>query len=126
MEDWPTLNRAQLDSIRRLGKAANRDLIVELGGTFLSEFPQRKALMQAAIDAGNAQSLELEAHSLLGICGHLGADKMIQLCERLERCGRDVAMASASTILDELVQEQQRFVTALRAYQSELAEPPKG
>ena len=119
MEEWPTLNRAQLDSMRRLGKAANRDLVVELCETFISEYPRRQALMQSAINTCNAKALEIEAHSLLGICGHLGADRMIQLCERIERCGREASLGNADQMLNELSAEHARFVLALAAYQKE-------
>jgi HPt (histidine-containing phosphotransfer) domain-containing protein len=119
------LNRAQLESMRNLGKAANRDLVVELTDTFIKEYPRRQASMQSAIAQQNAKLLEIEAHSLLGICGHVGADRMIQLCERVERCGREQSFINADEMLNDLSAEHGRFLAALIAYRNEQGIGPR-
>lgn len=90
--DLPTLER-----LRELEIEGEPSLVAELVGEFLTRVPQRLARMRAALEAGDAAALELEAHSLVGSCGALGVLRMRTSCQDLEALAHQGKLGPAAT-----------------------------
>jgi HPt (histidine-containing phosphotransfer) domain-containing protein len=56
----------------------------ELVEVFLTTGAQRLGKLREAINAGDAPAVQMNAHSLRGSCGNLGAMAMAQICAELE------------------------------------------
>ena len=79
-------------------------LMDEVVATFLRIAPARLAAIRKAAK-GNAAMLEREAHSFLGSCGNIGAQRMAELCARLEVLGRSGSTEGAPEIARTLEEE---------------------
>jgi HPt (histidine-containing phosphotransfer) domain-containing protein len=91
-----------LDKLRRLGgEALVRDVIV----IFLDTVPARMAAARAAVERGDVASLKLAAHTMRGSCGQLGAVRMRELCERVERAASTLDLAASAHLLDAMERE---------------------
>jgi CheY-like chemotaxis protein/HPt (histidine-containing phosphotransfer) domain-containing protein len=73
-------------------------LVADVVSVFLRETPDRIERIQAALKSGDLPGLESAAHGLKGSAGAVGAQRLAQLCEAIERHGRerDAADCSAS------------------------------
>ncbi len=81
------------------GRAAVLDRLVAL---FLQTTPVRLATLRAAISAGEAKSVQLEAHALKGSLGIFGATTAAAAAQRLEALGRDDNLAGGAQAADDL------------------------
>jgi response regulator RpfG family c-di-GMP phosphodiesterase len=86
------------------------ELIRALVGVFDADRETLVGAIRAAVDAGDANALERAAHTIKGALGVFGAEPSRARAERMERMGRDGAVAEAAAELDELAAE----VDALR------------
>jgi PAS domain S-box-containing protein len=87
---------------------------------FLEDSPNIMAQVESAIAAGDARSLETNAHSLKSSSKMMGAMRVSALCKELEFMGRDKALAGAGDRLRALSAEFEIAKAAL------LAERPPG
>jgi two-component system sensor histidine kinase/response regulator len=82
---------------------------------FLEDFPTRLAVLQDALQHGDAGTLTRVAHELNSSSGNLGARKMRQLCVELQALGRAKDLTKAGALLTQLVGEfelvRQRLMT---------------
>ena len=94
----PTL---KLDlALSRVG--GDRQLLAELAGLFLGEFPGLLDKLRVAVAQGDAQDVETHAHSLKGSAANFGADRTSGYALHLEQMGRERDLAGASDILSAL------------------------
>lgn len=80
---------AKLDcavALERLGGDA--ELLREVAGLFLEEYPLLMDEIQAAAMTGDADSLQRAAHSMKGSVSNFGADEVYQAAFTLEKLGR--------------------------------------
>ncbi len=98
----PVVDLPTLDRLRELQSEHEPSLVAELVEEFLTRVPQRLARMRAALAAGDAEALELEAHSLVGSCGALGVLRMRVSCQGLEVLAQRRHLAHAATALEEV------------------------
>jgi HPt (histidine-containing phosphotransfer) domain-containing protein len=98
--DLPTLER-----LRELESEHEPSLVAELVGEFLTRVPQRLARMRAALAAGDAAGLELEAHSLVGSCGALGVLRMRVSCQGLEALAHQGTLGPAAASLEQVARD---------------------
>jgi HPt (histidine-containing phosphotransfer) domain-containing protein len=80
-------------ALERLG--GDEDLLREIAGLFLEEYPSLLAEIHAAIVAGDARRLERSAHTLKGSVANFGAEMAQQAALRLEQIGRSERLAEA-------------------------------
>jgi HPt (histidine-containing phosphotransfer) domain-containing protein len=89
------------------------DLLHQLIELFLTDAPARMARMREAIARADWRALGDYAHSLKGSCGTLGALRMAELCDWLERHDHRAAAAAAEMACEELAMQYERVRTAL-------------
>ena len=85
------LNKAL--ALERLG--GDEELLQELAGLFLEEYPALIDKLRAAIDAQDAHAIERAAHSLKGSVGNFGAERAHRAALDLEMIGRNGNVADA-------------------------------
>jgi HPt (histidine-containing phosphotransfer) domain-containing protein len=86
------------------------ELLREVVGLFLDDYPQSLELIRAAVAAGDQSSLEQHAHSLKGSVSTFGAQEAFDAALALEKQGRTGDLTSAPEGLRRL----EDALTALR------------
>ncbi len=109
----PLLDRARLDSLRKLGETAGKPILPTLLETYLAETPRRLARMREAVDRADAPDLTFVAHSLKGISAQMGVVQVAELCAEVERRGKDADLGGAAALLAELEGAVERVVPLL-------------
>jgi HPt (histidine-containing phosphotransfer) domain-containing protein len=99
------------------------DLVRFLVDSFLARAPDRVTALCAACDAGDAEAVEDQAHSLKGAAGTLGATAVMDACDRLERDARDGEMPDAVIDVSTLRRELDHVTVRLRDVISEHYSP---
>jgi HPt (histidine-containing phosphotransfer) domain-containing protein len=89
------------------------DLLSQLIDLFLADAPARLAKMRDAIARADWVALGDYAHSLKGSCATLGALRMAELCDWLERHDHTGGAAGAATACEELAMQYERVRAAL-------------
>jgi HPt (histidine-containing phosphotransfer) domain-containing protein len=101
--DW-----SQVQELRELQEPNEPDIVAELIATFLEDSELRMTRLLAAADAGDANTVIREAHTVKGNAALFGAEKLRGDAERVER-GAALDLAAALP-----------FVTEMRASLSEV------
>jgi two-component system sensor histidine kinase/response regulator len=91
------------------------DIIPRLIEIFLETAPRDLEKASAAVCSSHATDLEEAAHKLKGSCGNLGAMRLRDLCQRLEKLGRDGTLQAAPELLASIEEEFGRVRTELVA-----------
>jgi PAS domain S-box-containing protein len=94
----------------------NRDLLRELVGIFVEDYPRHVERMKAALVEGDARGLSMAAHSLKGSASNLAAGQIAAAAKRLEMMGHAGSLAGAGRTVSELEAELAR----LKAYAQKL------
>jgi CheY-like chemotaxis protein len=81
--------------------------------SFLVDVPHHIDQLSDQVTAGNYDTVAQLAHSLLGIAGNLGADRMATLSRRLEDGARAERLDDARDILRQLDEEYREVATSL-------------
>ena len=82
------------------------DFLVELIGDYVEDSTARVARMRQAFNAGDAETLTLEAHTLKSSSASLGAETLSALAKRLEDMGRD---GDLSALADDVARFEEQF-----------------
>jgi signal transduction histidine kinase/CheY-like chemotaxis protein len=95
---------------------ADPELLAEVAGLFVAEYPQLLAGMDTALARGDRRALEGTAHSLKGAVANFGARAAVEAAERIERLSRagdlaDIGEAIA-LLQDELARIRPSFIEA--------------
>jgi CheY-like chemotaxis protein len=97
------------------GVGGDRNLLRELAGVFLTEYPKWLAQIRSALAAGNSREVHLAAHTLKGTLSTFGAKAGQEAAFRLEMMGRQDNLTSAREAWDVLEEEMKRLQPALAA-----------
>ncbi len=92
------------------------DLLREVVGLFLEEYPKTMDEIRAAIDGGDPRRLNLAAHSLKGSVGNFGARSTFDAALRLEMMGKDRELGGAEAVYSFLAEEMERLGKALEEF----------
>ena len=76
------------------------DIIGELVDSFEVEARERTTRIAAALVANNHKSLNEEAHALKSLAGSFGAPRLMEMCAKLEKTGREGIAADDPIPLD--------------------------
>ena len=115
MVDRQPLNVAE--ALQRIG--GDEELLREIAGLCLDEYPKLLSEIRAAIGARNAKDLEHGAHTMKGVVSNFAAETTRQAAFTLEMIGRSGDLKDAGTALAELEK-------ALRALHPELEKLARG
>lgn len=88
------LNKAL--ALERLG--GDEELLQELAGLFLGEYPAVLENIRKAIDAQDAPGVERAAHALKGSVGNFGAEQAHRAALELEMSGRSGDLVKAQRL----------------------------
>ena len=101
------------DALERF--AGDREFLDELLGDFQTQAIDILAAIRDAIDAGNADALRYQAHTLKGAAANLGANALAAAAFELEKMGKEGALESAGEAFNRLSAERERLETYLVA-----------
>ena len=104
--DW-----SRLESLRELQVEGDPDVVVQVIAMFQEDSVTRLARAREAFAGRDGQSLKLEAHSLRGTAGLIGAERLRETAEAVERS----AESGWSPALGLLVDAMAGAVAAVRA-----------
>lgn len=84
------------------------DLMREIIDLFLTDYRERLMAIQSALDRQDAADLHLQAHSLKGSAGAIGAGRVAAAAATVEHLARDGALEDAApaclTVEEQLIQ----------------------
>ena len=99
----------------------DRELLSEMAGVFLDEYPLLLVTMQDALSHGNAQTLTYAVHTLKGSVANFAASRVFEAALKLEKIGRQGNLSQAKTALAELEAELARLAPLLTSLKMEAA-----
>jgi two-component system, sensor histidine kinase and response regulator len=104
-------------NLQSIVDAGMGDIIPRLIEIFLETAPLDIEKAVVAVRSSQAADLEEAAHKLKGSCGNLGAARLRDLCQQLEKLGRDGSLQNAPELLaaaeDEFARVRTELVAAL-------------
>ena len=81
------------------------ELLREVVGLFLEEYPKTMTEIRAAIEEGDPHRLNRAAHALKGSVGNFGGRKAFDAALRLEMMGKDNNLGGADLVFSSLAEE---------------------
>ena len=108
--DAPDWDRA----LGRLG--GDRELLEEIIGLFLGEWPRWKLEMGDALADWDAARLRRLAHTIKGSLSQFGAQAAVDAAYHLEKLGQDANLAEAQQAWAELAERVERLLAALAGF----------
>jgi PAS domain S-box-containing protein len=109
------LDHARLEHLRTMQDDSQPSLVRELIDMFLADSGGHVARMSDALHAGQASALRALAHRFLSMTQNIGARRLSDLCQEVERLAKAEQLDTAQRLLLEVVQERDRVHTALAA-----------
>jgi len=108
----PVLDDRLVNGLRELG------LLEEVSQAFLEEWPSRFDSLRDAVEAGQFDRVEREAHALKGSSATIGAARIAFVFAQIEQMGEDKRLDGARLELTRLAMEMQAlkkaFAVAIR------------
>ena len=96
----PTMLLDRSAALERIG--GDEDLLKEIAGLFLAEYPVLIEGIRVALERGDAEALERSAHNLKGSVANFEARPAVEAALRLEAMGRNRNLDRAWSALTEL------------------------
>ncbi len=94
--------------------------MVAIVDCYLEDAPEQLEQMQEAIAQGDAEELQMKAHSLKSSSGSFGANVFAQMCKELESMGRDASLEGAAELLSRAMAEYQRVDAAINEFKNKI------
>ena len=94
----------------------DEELLKRLLIMFMDEFPRRLAELVQATEDHNFADLHAQAHSLKGVTGNLGAEKIHQLAARLEKISNDENDTACAALIADIRLAGEEFIEAAATY----------
>jgi CheY-like chemotaxis protein len=101
-----------IEELSKIQGSGDADLFSELADQFLQQMPAWLRELEAAARGGDTRQVRRQAHRLLGLCRQIGAERMAELCARLEKLREG---AEESELVEGISQLQLEFEAAYRA-----------
>jgi len=110
----PALDQDALERLRDLF-GENADAFLEnMGNIFLEESSKQLASIATAIEQKDPERMKLEAHTLNGSCGAIGAYNLAEICREMEILGRAEMTEGALELLDKMYVEYEQVKLELK------------
>ena len=91
--------------LTNLVEMCGADIIVEIIDLFIAKTPRRLESLREAVEQANILKIKSEAHGLKGSSANIGAEKIVGLCEELERLTKKTIPANASELVAQMIKE---------------------
>jgi two-component system, sensor histidine kinase and response regulator len=112
----PVIDEAVLAELREYQNPGEPDFVTELIGIFTEDLTDRLAQINAGLQAGDASRVRRAAHALKGASGELGAQRMHEICSRMELSAAVGSIAVAPAMFRELKAEAIHVRAALETH----------
>ncbi len=99
------LDYGRLEQLQTLARRSDAGIFTRLLMSFVEEVPLRLGRLRDAARNHEAKALFEIAHSLKGISGNLGANRMTELCQELQVMGHEGAMDDAPFLVGQVEEE---------------------
>ena len=109
------LDHGRLEHLRTMQDDSQPTLVRELIDMFLAESGGQVDRLAEALHMRNAATLRALAHRFLSMTQNIGARRMSELCEEMERLAKQDQLDDAQRLLHELGHERERVHDALAA-----------
>ncbi len=101
----------KLATLHRLGDS--EELLKKIISVFFESLPPLLEQLQHGLDSTDARVVMANAHRIKGASANVGAATVQEVASELEQLGKDENLDTASSLLEELREEIQRFRSAL-------------
>jgi len=115
--DSPTDSMDMRPFLERVG--GDRQVALEVAGTFVSTCPPMLAEIEAALAAGDATKLVAAAHRLAGSMCYFLADQQPCVAKEMEKAARQGDLASAIEMRDRLAGQLESLNRTLKAFSAQ-------
>ncbi len=115
----PILDQRVLDSVRQLQEPGEADFLTEMIDLYLTDAPLLMDRIHRSLQANELTGARKAAHSLKGISGNLGARRLTEMCDRMERLAEVEEFAAVQDMLDNMEMEFERVCAALEKERKE-------
>jgi two-component system, sensor histidine kinase and response regulator len=110
------LDETVLAELREYQNPGEGDFVTELIGIFSEDLTDRLVQISTGLEAGDANRVRQAAHALKGSSGELGAQRMREICARLESSAAEGSIVAAPALAQELEDEAVHVRAALAAH----------
>lgn len=94
----------------------DEDLFQTLAELFIEQAPLDMAAAQAALDAGDAETLARTAHRMKGAILQFSAPALFEATKQLEALGKAGSIDDSKPVCARVTEELQKLMTALSEY----------
>jgi CheY-like chemotaxis protein/HPt (histidine-containing phosphotransfer) domain-containing protein/anti-sigma regulatory factor (Ser/Thr protein kinase) len=108
-----TLDPSVLEAIRALAAPGTPDLLEQVVHLYVQSSPDLMAAIREGCIAGNHEQVRVAAHTLKSSSANLGAQRLAELCKRLELAARAGTLPSNAPPFAEIESEYERVRVAL-------------
>lgn len=98
-ESSPVIDLEVVEALKALDDDDGSCLFFELIDLFVEDAASQIRSMQTALARGDLKTLELAAHTLKSSCANIGASRMSEICQQLERLGRAGTLEGAEFLV---------------------------
>ncbi|MEM8828081.1 MAG: DUF3365 domain-containing protein [Cyanobacteria bacterium P01_G01_bin.19] len=116
IEDSVSIDLSVLESICEMAGEEASLLLEEMVTSYLDDTEIRLQAIANAIEAADAESIFQAAHSMKSSSANLGAVNLVQLCEELERLGKDKTIEGTESLLINAESEFQQVGKELKEF----------
>ncbi|MGA7215490.1 MAG: Hpt domain-containing protein [Terrimicrobiaceae bacterium] len=109
-------------NLRPLIESGLDDILPQLIEIFLETAPRTIELARKALEDSQAEELSKAAHSLRGSCSNFGAERLRELCARLDDVGRIGSLQGAPELFESVEKEFVRVRAELLFHLERIAE----
>lgn len=108
-----SVNRAALEEIGQLDSTPGKSMVQEIVVSYCALSTKLVLQLRAAVTEGDAEQIELLAHSLKGSSGQIGAVLLAALCEQVLTSVRDNDLSNAPALCERVAVEHSAVIIAL-------------
>lgn len=113
--DRVVLDAAALERIRALQQPGRPDLLDKVITLYLDNSRSLTAQIRTALAARDAAGLCAAAHALKSSSANVGATALGDIARQLETLGRTASLEAAEPLVEQMLQEHLRVISALQA-----------
>ncbi len=109
-----SIEETTLDQVA--AQMGGKEVLGRIVGMYTGKLPTEVEGLRAALDSGDLETVQADAHRLKSSSGQLGASRLAALLADLEEAGRDRDADSAGRIMAEVTIEAERVRADLEAF----------
>lgn len=104
----PEIDGTHLNELRAIERQLGNNLVARLFTSLLRDTPRHLGALRAATAGRSAAELEVAAHTLKGLVGHLGMVRLQAICQELVDRARAGNLEGTDEMVEDLAAELER------------------